>query len=188
MKRVILASASPRRSELLKKHGVEFEVIVSCAEETSVGESPKAIAEANAFFKAKAVYESLNNKENTVVIGADTVVALGNTIYGKPKDKEDAVNMLKTLSGKSHSVITGVAIITTENGEMKLLTPSEETIVKFKALTDKEIEDYTNSSEPYDKAGSYAIQGNAKVFIKYIEGDYENVIGLPAGKIKKYLI
>ena len=188
MKRIILASASPRRSELLKSHGIEFEVIVSDAEETNVGETPKAIAEKNAFFKAKAVYDSLENKENIIVIGADTVVALGNTIYGKPKDKEDAVNMLNNLSGKEHSVITGVAIITTENGQIKLLTPSEETKVKFKTLTAQEIEDYTNSSEPYDKAGSYAIQGNAKVFIEYIEGDYENVIGLPAGKIKKYLI
>ncbi len=188
MKNIILASASPRRSELLKKHGIVFKVIVSKADEINSGATPKEIAETNAFLKAKAVYDGIENKENTVVIGADTVVAFENVIYGKPTDKVDAINMLKTLSGKEHSVITGVAILKTENGKLTVLTPSEETIVKFKNLTDKEIEDYTSTEEPYDKAGSYAIQGNAKVFIEYIEGDYENVIGLPAGKIKKYLI
>lgn len=188
MKKIILASASPRRSELLKKHGVDFTVLVSSADEINVGESPKTIAEQNAYLKAKAVYDSLENKENIIVIGADTVVALGDTIYGKPKDKADAVNMLKTLSGKEHSVITGVAIIKNENGEVEVLKPSEETFVKFKALTDEEIEDYTNTNEPYDKAGSYALQGEAKKFVEYVKGDSENVIGLPAGKIKKYLI
>lgn len=188
MKKIILASASPRRSELLKKHNIDFTVLVSSADETNIGESPKQIAEANAYLKAKAVYDSLENKENIIVIGADTVVALGDTIYGKPKDKADAVNMLNTLSGKEHSVITGVAIIKNENGEVEVLKPSEETFVKFKALTDEEIEDYTNTNEPYDKAGSYAIQGEAGRFIFGIKGDLENVIGLPAGKIKKYLI
>jgi MAF protein len=130
----------------------------------------------------------IRDKENIIVIGADTVVALGDTIYGKPKDKADAINMLKTLSGKEHSVITGVAIIKNENGEVEILKPSEETFVKFKALTDEEIEDYTNTNEPYDKAGSYALQGEAKKFVEYVKGDSENVIGLPAGKIKKYLI
>ena len=188
MKKIILASASPRRSELLKKHGVDFTILVSSADEINVGESPKTIAEQNAYLKAKAVYDSLENKENIIVIGADTVVALGDTIYGKPKDKADAVNMLRTLSGKEHSVITGVAIIKNENGEVEVLKPSEETFVKFKALTDEEIEDYTNTNEPYDKAGSYALQGEAKKFVEYVKGDSENVIGLPAGKIKKYLI
>ena len=188
MKKIILASASPRRSELLTKHGIDFTILVSSADEINVGESPKTIAEQNAYLKAKAVYDSLENKENVIVIGADTVVALGDTIYGKPKDKADAVNMLKTLSGKEHSVITGVAIIKNENGEVEVLKPSEETFVKFKALTDEEIEDYTNTNEPYDKAGSYALQGEAKKFVEYVKGDSENVIGLPAGKIKKYLI
>ena len=188
MKKIILASASPRRSELLKKHGVDFTVLVSSADEINVGESPKTIAEQNAYLKAREVYDSLENKENIIVIGADTVVALGDTIYGKPKDKADAINMLKTLSGKEHSVITGVAIIKNENGEVEVLKPSEETFVKFKALTDEEIEDYTNTNEPYDKAGSYALQGEAKKFVEYVKGDSENVIGLPAGKIKKYLI
>ena len=188
MKKIILASASPRRSELLTKHGIDFTILVSSADEINVGESPKTIAEQNAYLKAKAVYDSLENKENIIVIGADTVVALGDTIYGKPKDKADAINMLKTLSGKEHSVITGVAIIKNENGEVEVLKPSEETFVKFKALTDEEIEDYTNTNEPYDKAGSYALQGEAKKFVEYVKGDSENVIGLPAGKIKKYLI
>ena len=188
MRKIILASASPRRSELLKKHGIEFTVMVSQAEEISVGESPRQIAEQNAYLKAKAVFDTLENQEQILVIGADTVVALGNTIYGKPKDKVDACNMLKSLSGKEHSVITGVAIIKSENNEVSVLKPSEETTVKFKNLTDAEIDDYTNTNEPYDKAGSYALQGEAKRFVEYVKGDRENVIGLPAGKIKKYLI
>lgn len=188
MKEIILASASPRRSELLKKHGVNFKVLVSKADEISSGESPKVIAETNAFLKAKAVYESITNKDDIIVIGADTVVALNSVIYGKPKDKQDAVNMLKKLSGKEHSVITGVAILKTQNGKLTVLNPSEETFVKFKNLTDEEIEDYTNTAEPYDKAGSYALQGEAKKFVEYVNGDHENVIGLPAGKIKKYLV
>lgn len=188
MKKIILASASPRRSELLKKHGIDFTVLVSDADETNLGKTPKAIAEQNAYLKAKAVYDSLENKENIIVIGADTVVALDNVIYGKPKDKADAINMLKTLSGREHSVITGVAIIKNEAGVCSLLKPSEETLVKFKSLTNAEIEEYVNTDEPYDKAGSYALQGEAKKFVEYVKGDSENVIGLPAGKIKKYLI
>ena len=96
--------------------------------------------------------------------------------------------MLKSLSGKEHSVITGVEKIKSKNNEVSFLKPSEETTVKFKNLTDAEIEDYTNTNEPYDKAGSYALQGEAKRFVEYVKGDRENVIGLPAGKIKKYLI
>lgn len=188
MKKIILASASPRRSELLKKHSIYFTVLVSDADETNLGNTPKAIAEQNAYLKAKAVYDSLENKENIIVIGADTVVALDNVIYGKPKDKADAINMLKTLSGREHSVITGVAIIKNEAGVCSLLKPSEETLVKFKSLTDVEIEEYVSTEEPYDKAGSYALQGEAKKFVEYVKGDSENVIGLPAGKIKKYLI
>lgn len=187
MKKIILASASPRRSELLKKHGIDFTVLVSDADETNIGESPKIIAEQNAYLKAKAVYDFLENKENIIVIGADTVVALDNTIYGKPKDKLDAINMLKTLSGREHSVITGVAIIKNDAGVCSVLKPSEETLVKFKNLTDEDIDDYTNTAEPYDKAGSYALQGEARRFVEYVNGDSENVIGLPAGKILKYL-
>jgi len=96
--------------------------------------------------------------------------------------------MLKTLSGREHSVITGVAIIKNEAGVCSLLKPSEETLVKFKSLTNAEIEEYVSTDEPYDKAGSYALQGEAKKFVEYVKGDSENVIGLPAGKIKKYLI
>lgn len=186
MKEIILASRSPRRSELLKKHGVSFRILVSEAEEVKDGALPIDIAKSNAFLKANAVFKDIK-ENNIIVLGADTVVALDDKIFGKPKDKQDAFNMLSSLSGKEHQVITGVSILKREDNKETVLTLAEVTFVKFKELKKEEIDEYLLLSEAYDKAGSYALQGVAKKFVEYIKGDYENVVGLPVEKILKYL-
>ncbi|MCR2032852.1 Maf family protein [Anaerofustis stercorihominis] len=172
MKKIILASASPRRKELLKLLDIDFDIIVSNCEEVfddelSVYENLKNIA----YLKAYDVFKDNNDK---LVIGADTVVYSDGRVLLKPKDKDDAREMIKFLSGKTHSVISGISVITKE----KNISTAVETKVTFKELDDKEIEEYINTNEPYDKAGGYAVQGIAGKFISKIEGDYFNVVGL----------
>ncbi len=181
MKRIILASASPRRQELLRLIFNEFNVIPSDAEEiVNENISAENTAEYLAVLKAKAVAEKY---PQDTVIGADTCVVIGNKILGKPKDKEDARKMIKLLSGNVHKVITGCAII----GGKKINSFSAETEVEFYPLSDAEIEEYINTSEPYDKAGGYGIQGKASLFVKGIKGDYFNVVGLPIAQLNKEL-
>lgn len=172
MKKIILASASPRRKELLKLLDIDFDIIVSNCEEVfddelSVYENLKNIA----YLKAYDVFKDNNDK---LVIGADTVVYSDDRVLLKPKDKDDAREMIKFLSGKTHCVISGISVITKE----KSISTAVETKVTFKELDDKEIEEYINTNEPYDKAGGYAVQGIAGKFISKIEGDYFNVVGL----------
>ncbi len=174
--KLVLASKSPRRSEILKNAGYEFIVRVADADETILeGTKPEDAVVILAARKAMAVERT----KDEVVLGADTIVVLDNKILGKPKNREDAFNMLKSLSGRIHSVFTGVCII--ENG--KSMTFAEETQVEFLPLTDKEIYTYIDTNDCYDKAGAYGIQGYASKFVRRINGDYFNVVGLPISTI-----
>jgi len=180
--RIILASNSPRRKELLSQVGVTFEVIPSEFEEHLIELPPEKLVEHFAYMKAKDVAQAQN--EEALVIGSDTIVCL-DEIMGKPRNKEDAFNMLKKLSGKHHRVLSGLSIINTATGES--MTEHESTRVKMKELSDAEIMAYINTGEPADKAGAYAIQGMGSLFVEGIEGDYFNVVGLPLFRLGKML-
>ena len=183
MKRIILASASPRRRELLEKIGLKFEVEPSdYAEDLRSGLSPDELARVISLEKARSV---ASKHKNTVVIAADTFIVFRGKIMGKPGNEAEARKMLMMLSGKSHSVITGFTILDTD--ENKILTKSVETVVHIKNLTSEEIETYVKSGEPLDKAGAYAIQGLGSVIVERIEGDYFNVIGLPLSALAEGL-
>lgn len=174
---VILASASPRRKELLGKIFPEFKIVPSKAEDNAnVSLPPKEKVAFLAEIKAKDIHQKY---QSSLVIGSDTIVALGNEILEKPKSKQDAIKMLENLSGNSHSVFTAVCVFYND----KKLSFVEETKVVFEKMTEKEIEDYASSDEPYDKAGGYGIQGQASKFISSIEGDYFNVCGLPVSRL-----
>lgn len=175
MKKIILASSSPRRKTLLEQIGLKFEIDPSNYNEGAVSEmEPRKLAE---YLSLKKAIEVAKRHEETVVISADTVVVIDSKILGKPKTSEEAKSMLKKLSGKCHSVITGFAIIDT--GDNKQISKSVETKVYFKNLSEKEIDAYISTGEPMDKAGAYGIQGKAALFVERIEGDYFNVVGLP---------
>lgn len=173
----ILASASPRRRELLQGMGWEFSVEVSDAEEVTAGLSPEETALQNAKNKALAV---AGNRPGIPVLGADTVVAVDDTIYGKPKDVQDAEEMLRRLSGRSHHVITGVALVRDE----QMFAGTEITEVRFGRMTEEEIRTYVKTGEPMDKAGAYAIQGRAEAWIEGICGSWSNVVGLPLYRVR----
>jgi len=188
---LILASASPRRQELLCNAGIPFGVCPADIDETPhVNELPRECAERLAQEKGLAVFES---QPQNFVLGADTIVVVdGDVILGKPRDKEDAVRMLRLLSGRTHSVITGVCLVGpsaekleltqgTQNPELKIA--SETTLVTMCQLSDNEISEYIATGEPMDKAGAYAIQGIASRWIPRIEGDYSNVVGLPVALV-----
>lgn len=181
MKKIILASASPRRKELLETAGISFEICVADVDESiPEGTAPADAAKLTASKKAQAVSETY---PDAVVIGADTIVVADGKILGKPKDKADAENMLRMLSGKEHLVITGVCLAL---GNEK--TVFEKTSkVRFYQLTDAEIEAYVATDEPMDKAGAYGIQGKGCVLVESIEGDYFNIVGLPVAATVKEL-
>lgn len=180
--KIILASASPRRQELLTKAGIIFDIIPSQVEEIfnkeiSVEEAVMDLA----YQKAKWVQDK--EKTNALVIGSDTIVVINNEVLGKPKDHDDAVRMLSLLENNVHEVITGVSLIKEE----KTINFYEKTLVYFKPMTKENIEQYIKEENVYDKAGSYAIQGEAMKYIDHIEGDYYNVIGLPIDRLLKEL-
>ncbi len=177
MCKFILASASPRRREILNNVGMEFEVLVSMADESKIDRNlePEMLVLELSMLKATDVATSL--KGDCYVIGADTVVSLDGKILEKPADEEDARRMLEDLSGKTHSVYTGVCIYSTKTG--KAVSKFQKTDVKFKKLSKQKIEAYIESKEPMDKAGSYGIQGKGALLIDEIRGDYFNVVGLP---------
>lgn len=184
--KVILASKSPRRKELLERIGMDFECIVCDKEEVIQGSVPSEVVKSLSLQKAEEVFRQVKDQygENPIlVIGADTVVAKDNHILGKPKDKDDAYGMLTMLSGNVHSVWTGVTLIYVCDGIKKDKTFAEETKVHMYNISDAEKNKYIASGECDDKAGSYAIQGLGGKFIKKIEGDYNNVVGLPVGRI-----
>lgn len=186
--KIILASASPRRRELLTQVGIEYECIPSDCEETTKETEPAKVVSELSKIKALDIAKQFDGtEENTIVIGADTVVSFGNEIMGKPADEAHAFQMLKKLSGREHSVFTGVTLVFIKNGKMRYMTLYEETKVHVYPLKDEEILDYIKTGEPVDKAGAYAIQGLFSAFIEKIEGDYNNVVGLPVSRICKIL-
>lgn len=217
-KKIILASASPRRRELLTQIGLDFEVVVSETEEKITSTEPAKVVEELSAQKAAAVWEKLasiaaaqvsdtsaerpnevsgacsaeqNCDESTmadiIVLGADTVVACDGKILGKPVDIENAVAMLRMLQGREHEVYTGVTILYGENDEKKALIFHEKTTVHFCPMTETQIREYVATGDPMDKAGSYGIQGICARYIRGIEGDYNNVVGLPAGRVYQEL-
>ncbi len=173
-KRLILASASPRRYELLKALGFEFEVVSPDVDESESGDAA-SIVRALALKKAAAVSETHNN---ALVVAADTLVSADGQILGKPVNRERAYEMLRFLSGREHSVLTGVCLMDADT--MKYDLRAEITRVRFRELTDAEIYAYIDTGEPMDKAGAYAIQGFAKAFVEGYDGSYENIIGFPS--------
>lgn len=174
-KKIVLASGSPRRKELLSFIVDNFEVIPSSLEEIAHG-TPRQQTVKLAADKALDVAKSY---PDAVVIGADTLVAIGSKILGKPKDKEDAARMLGMLSGRAHKVYTGIAIVSGK----KVLTDCVVTEVTFDIMTDEEIAYYIDTGEPMDKAGAYGIQGYCGKFIRGISGCYFNVMGLPQNTV-----
>jgi len=199
---LVLASASPRRQDLLRHAGISFAVQPADVNETPLkGEAPRECAERLAREKALAVWR---NRQHDAVLGADTIVVVDETIMGKPVDAEDAARMLRMLSGREHRVITGVCLIKPvpstpypvpsrtsstpdENRNENLRVGSETTLVTMSEISDKEILDYVATGEPMDKAGAYAIQGIGSRWIPRIEGDYSNVVGLPVALVYRML-
>jgi septum formation protein len=194
-KKIILASASPRRRELLSLVTDDFEIITADIDERAAeirmeeeGVPANKVSERLAEIKAEAVFDSLTEeeKDNFIVIGADTSVILDDVIYGKPEDREDAVRMLSSMSGRAHVVATGVALFT--RSSKRVFT--EETRVEFNALDDYQktlISEYCDSRSPFDKAGAYGIQDKGALLIKGIDGDYSNVVGLPVARLAREL-
>lgn len=193
MSRIILASQSPRRRELLAQIGVSFTVEVSDTDENVSGTDPAAIVQELARRKALAV-ASHHAGEAVTVIGADTIVVYEGEILGKPKDPDDARRMLRELSGNAHQVYTGVCVIDMSSdrnrehtkdlrSDNREISFAERTDVFVAPLTDAEIDAYIKTGEPFDKAGSYGIQGTFARHIEKIQGDYTNVVGLPVGRL-----
>jgi septum formation protein len=184
-RRLILASQSPRRQELLQVLGWPFDVIPSGVDESTVpaGLAPAALARWLAEQKADDV---AHRHPGAFVIGADTIVVLGDEVMGKPVDPEDAARMLRALSGATHRVITGIAV-RREGPEPLQLSDAVETEVTFRPLTDHEIEAYVRTGEPMDKAGAYAIQGCGALLAAGIRGDYPNIVGLPVARLAELL-
>jgi septum formation protein len=180
MKRIILASTSPQRIMLLKKSGINFEVIQSnYKEDLTIHKDPHKLTQYLSYEKAKTVAKNLRN---SIIIAADTIVSFNHQLIGKPKDKKDAKRILTMFNGKMHQIITSFTIINTDT--KKTITKSVATKVYFKKLTEKEIDDYVSTGEPLNKAGAYGIQGMGKKLIDKVVEDYDNVVGLPV----KYLL
>ncbi len=179
--KLILASGSPRRAEILTAVGWEFEKEVADVDETEFsGEKPEDYVQRLAKTKAETVAA---NHKDVLVLGADTIVVIENKIVGKPKDYEDARRMLERLSGKWHEVLTGIALVKVLEGNFETRVNLQRTRVKFAEMTDAEIEFLVEKGEPLDKAGAYAVQAQAALFIEEIAGDYWNVVGLPVSLV-----
>lgn len=185
VKKLILASKSPRRQEILRTLGVEFSLLVSDVDETVEKLSPKKTVETLAARKCAASTELLDSEERrcSIVISADTVVSFGDEIFGKPHTAENAERMLRKLSGSVHEVHTGIAVMS----DGRMTVESETTRVHFRDLTDEEIELYIRSGEPLDKAGAYGIQELGGLFVSAVEGDYFNIVGLPVCRLGRIL-
>jgi septum formation protein len=183
--KLILASQSPRRSEILSSVGWEFEKKIADIDETELaGETPENYVQRLAREKAEAVAQTV---ENGLVLGADTTVVIDEKIIGKPRDLDDARKMLQMLSGNWHEVLTGVALAQTFENKLETQVDYERTRVKFAPLSEREIEFLVAKGEPLDKAGAYAVQAQAALFIEGIVGDYWNVVGLPVNLVYRLL-
>ena len=183
--KIILGSSSPRRKELFLNLGIPFEVKVSEKEEsTEFSINPETTVMSFAHQKATEIKEKLETRE-VILITADTIVALENNLLGKPKSKEEAFDMLKSLSGREHRVLTGFCVWNLDTDEK--LVEYVETKVEFKILSDEMINNYIETKEPMDKAGAYGIQGYGSLLIKEIKGDYFNVVGLPISRLYEIL-
>ena len=184
MEIIVLASGSPRRKELLAKTGLKFSVVVSGGEEKAETSDPAETVEKLSLDKASAVADLLQaEKEPQLIIGADTVVARDGEILGKPSDREDAFRMLWKLQGQTHQVYTGVTLLLKKKHTWQAHTFSEKTDVQFYPVSREELLAYIETGEPMDKAGSYGIQGGFGIYVKGICGDYNNVVGLPVGRL-----
>lgn len=180
--KIILASGSPRRRELMNLAGIDYEIMVSNVDENfeeglSLDDQSKRLA----YIKAKEIFD--NTQGDRAIIGSDTMVVKGDKVYGKPKDRDDAIRMIKELEGTRHSVYTSLAILLEDRGEYKEYIELSKVDVYFKRISDKEIQDYVDFEEPYDKAGAYAIQSSFCKFVEKIYGDYYSVVGLPIGRV-----
>lgn len=180
MKKIILASSSPRRKEILNRYNLNPIIFGAEIEEKQIaGETPEQVAMSLAFEKSFWVSKHFNDEE--VIIGADTIVVLGDMILGKPKDEKDAFRILSLLNGKEHRVITGISIIKA-NTNIKIID-YETTTVRFRHLSEDQIMRYIHTKEPMDKAGAYGIQGYGQILVEKIDGCYSNVVGLPLVKL-----
>lgn len=180
--KIVLASTSPRRAQILRDAGFEFETIApQVVEQPHIGETPRELVGRLALEKARAAAARSNSE--SVVIGADTAIVVDGAVVGKPVDLEDAGRILRLLSGRSHEVITGIAVITGSNTRVE----HEVTRVTLAALSEAEIGAYVASEEPFDKAGAYAIQGIGGRYVPQIEGCYFNVMGLPLSRLYRIL-
>lgn len=189
-KNIVLASASPRRRELLSLTGIKFQVLPGNIEEKASSSRPSQMVRELSSQKALAVFESFSEeeKEKSLVIGADTLVAIDGRVLGKPEDEQMAEEMLMLLQGNIHQVYTGVTLIfqaVDENGKAvrRIRTFAEKTSVTMYPVSCREIRDYIATGEPMDKAGAYGIQGKCAAWIRKISGDYSNVVGLPVGRL-----
>lgn len=197
MFKYFLASKSPRRKDLMTQIGIEFDVIISERDEIITSTIPEEVVKELSLQKALEIERILLKEcdgdilakyseegyDGVVIIGADTVVSKDGEIMGKPADEDDAFNMLKKLQGDKHMVSTGVALIVIKDGKKEMISFAEDTDVNMYEISDEEIREYIATSEPMDKAGSYGIQGLGAKFIRGINGDYNNVVGLPIGSI-----
>lgn len=198
MSQIVLASGSPRRKELLEQMGLEFEICPAKGEEVITKTLPQEVVEELSRQKAEEVaagilfynenHPELTSPQDILVIGADTVVACDGKILGKPKDTADAKQMLSLLSGRTHSVYTGVTLVFIDkSGRTGEHSFYEKTDVTMYPMSEAEIEGYIATGEPMDKAGAYGIQGRCAIYIKEIAGDYYNVVGLPVGRLYQEL-
>ncbi len=187
-KQIILASASPRRKELLELMGLTFRIMPSDKEEVITCDTPSQVVENLSLQKAEDV--GMRQKEYSLIIGSDTIVVCGGEIMGKPHTREEAFEMLHKLQGRTHEVYTGVTIAERENGKITYDIFSEKALVTVHAMDDAEIWDYIGKGESMDKAGAYGIQGSFAVFVDEIQGEYSTVLGLPVAglyqALKKY--
>ena len=195
MSKIILASASPRRKELLEQAGISFYIMPATGEEVITKTNPSEVVESLSEQKAQEIFAKLSNEagfekkilqnhETMVVIGADTVVSYKNKILGKPKDREDAARMIEMLQGETHQVYTGVTLLWRKAGaECGKAVFHECTLVEVYPMSQEEIAGYVQTGEPDDKAGGYGIQGKFAVYVRKIHGDYNNVVGLPVSRV-----
>lgn len=185
MKKLILASKSPRRREIMKLVGMDFDVVISECDENIEYDDPRDMVSKLSYLKAKAVADTLIDGLDHLVIGSDTTVLFNGEVLGKPKDEEEAFKMLRAMSGNTHVVYTGVSIINTKSGKSE--TFYEETKVEFYEVSDDEINAYIATKDPMDKAGAYGVQGLGAFLVKRIEGDYFTVVGLPIAHLIQVL-